>query len=90
MSDNTNYWSNEVTADDRHDLGGGIFATGSAQEIADAVIGAAQDEGSPETLERRAMSKLTFYENRAGRNLPPERRATIDEAKTIVRATAGR
>jgi Protein of unknown function (DUF3175) len=90
MSDNTNYWSNEVTSDDRHDLGGGIFATGSAQEIADAVVSAAQNEGPAETLERRAMSKLTFYENRAGRNLPPERRATLDEAKTIVRATAGR
>jgi hypothetical protein len=31
------------------------------------------------------MSKLTFYENRAGRNLSPERRATLEEAKAIVR-----
>jgi hypothetical protein len=89
MSDNPNYWSNEVTEEDRHDVGGGIFATGSAQEIADAVIGAAEEDGPPDTVERRAMAKLTFYENRGGRNLSPERRATLDEAKEIVRA-AGR
>jgi hypothetical protein len=85
MSDKPHYWSNEVTEEDRHDVGGGIFATGSAQEIADAVISAAQGEGSSESLERRAMSKLTFYENRAGLNLSPERRATLEEAKAIVR-----
>jgi hypothetical protein len=90
MSDKTNYWSSEVTAEDRHDVGGGIFATGSAQEIADAVIGAAEEEGPRETVERRAMAKLTFYENRGGKNLSPERRKTLDAAKAIVQAGAGR
>jgi hypothetical protein len=33
------------------------------------------------------MAKLTFYENRAGRNLSDERRATLDEAKDLVRET---
>jgi Protein of unknown function (DUF3175) len=86
MSDTPNRWSGEVTESDRHDIGGGVFAEGSAQEIADAVITAAQQEGD-DGVERRAMSKLTFYENRAGRNLSPERRAVIDEAKEIVRAS---
>jgi hypothetical protein len=87
MSDTPNRWSQEVTEGDRHDVGGGIFAEGSAQEIADAVIAAAQDEGADD-VERRAMSKLTFYENRAGHNLSDERRATLDEAKAIVRGSS--
>ena len=85
MDDSEHLWSHEVTEHDRHDVSGGVFATGSAADIADAVISAARDEGPAETLERRAMSKLTFYENRAGRNLSDERRATLEEAKAIVR-----
>ncbi|HTV74425.1 MAG TPA: DUF3175 domain-containing protein [Candidatus Acidoferrales bacterium] len=90
MSEHPQYWSSEVTATDRHDVGGGVFATGSAQEIAQAVIDAARDDGAPETIERRAMAKLTFYENRAGHKLSPERRAILEDAKTIVRADAQR
>jgi hypothetical protein len=84
MSDTANRWSSEVTEGDRHDVGGGVFAEGSAQEIADAVITAARDERNGD-VERRAIAKLTFYENRAGRNLSPERRSTLDEAKELVR-----
>lgn len=86
MDDSQRYWSHEVTAEDRHDIGDGTFASGSAQEIADAVISAAREAGDPDSVERRAMSKLTFYENRAGRNLSDERRAVLDEAKEIVRS----
>jgi hypothetical protein len=85
MDDSPQRWSHEITEEDRHDVGGGVFASGSAEEIARAVIDAAREDGSPETLERRAMAKLTFYENRAGRNLSDERRAVLDEAKEIVR-----
>ncbi len=85
MSDSQRRWSHEVTEHDRHDLPEGIFASGSAEEIANAVIEAAEGEGSKDTVERRAMSKLTFYENRAGHNLSDERRAVIEEAKSIVR-----
>ena len=85
MCDSQDRWSHEVTEEDRHDIGGGVFATGSAQEIADAAIAAARDDGPEETIERRAIAKLTFYENRAGRNLTDERRAVLDEAKVIVR-----
>jgi Protein of unknown function (DUF3175) len=88
MSDNPNRWSSEVTEEDRHDVGGGVFATGSARDIADAVIAAARNEDGDESVERRAMAKLTFYENRAGRNLSPERRAVLAEAKNLVRAPA--
>jgi len=85
MEDSGKYWSHEVTEEDRHDVESGVFATGSAEDIADAVITAARNDGPPESLERRAMSKLTFYENRAGRNLSQERRDTLDEAKEIVK-----
>jgi hypothetical protein len=37
-----------------------------------------------------AMSMLNFYINRAGRNLPKERRKTLQTAKTKLRETFGR
>ena len=89
MNDDGRLWSHDVTARDRHDVGGGVFANGSPQDIADAVIAAAQEDGPGDSVERRAMAKLTFYENRAGRNLPDERRAAIDEAKAIVHDRLG-
>jgi hypothetical protein len=39
---------------------------------------------------RSAMSMLTFYENRAGRNLPAEKRRALDRAKGELRALFGR
>lgn len=85
MDDSKRYWSSEATGGDRHDLGDGLFASGSAEEIADSVIAAARGEGSPDSVERRAMAKLTFYENRAGKNLSDERRGVLEEAKALVR-----
>jgi hypothetical protein len=89
MEDSQRYWSHDVTEEDRHDVGGGVFAGGSAAEIAEAVIAAARGEGSQDAVERRAIAKLTFYENRAGRNLSDERRAVIEEAKRLVRDKLG-
>lgn len=37
-----------------------------------------------------AMSMLTFYLNRAGRNLPAARRACLEAAKDELRALFGR
>ena len=85
MDDSKRYWSREVTEADRHDVAG-VFATGSAAQIAHAVIAAARDEGPEDTVERRAMAKLTFYENRAGRNLSDERREVLEHAKELVRS----
>jgi hypothetical protein len=39
---------------------------------------------------RSAMSMLTFYINRAGDNLPAERRRTLEAAKSELRALFGR
>jgi hypothetical protein len=86
MDDSQQRWSHQVTEQDRHDLGDGIFANGSAEEIAEAAIAAARDDESADSLERHAMAKLTFYENRAGRNLSDERRRVLEDAKALVRA----
>jgi hypothetical protein len=39
---------------------------------------------------RSAMSMLTFYENRAGRNLPAARRRALHQAKDELRALYGK
>jgi hypothetical protein len=39
---------------------------------------------------RSAMSMLTFFENRAGRNLAPERRRALHAAKEELRKLFGR
>ncbi len=39
---------------------------------------------------RSAMSMLTFYMNRAGRSLPPERRRILERAKDELRRLFGR
>lgn len=54
MTDQPNRWSQEITEEDRHDVGRGVFSTGTPQEIADAVIAAARDEaGRNLSSERR-------------------------------------
>jgi hypothetical protein len=79
-------WSKEVTQHDRHDVEAGVFAGGDARTIADAVWDAALAEGSVDTTYRRAMEKVTFYENRAGKNLSSERRQTLEEVKNLLHA----
>ena len=39
---------------------------------------------------RSAMSMLTFYINRAGKNLPAERKKVLEQAKDELRALYGR
>ncbi len=39
---------------------------------------------------RSAMSMLTFYINRAGKNLPPQRKERLEAAKDELRALYGR
>jgi hypothetical protein len=39
---------------------------------------------------RSAMSMLTFYINRAGKNLPADRREVLERAKDALRTEFGR
>lgn len=85
-------WSADVTAhSDALDLEPQVFEKETAGEIAQSL------KRSAETSERRksgafqsAMSMLTFYINRAGRNLPSERKRTLEAAKGKLRELFGR
>jgi hypothetical protein len=52
--------------------------TKSAAEIAKVVAAAS-------TSLKQAMSRITFYENRAGKNLTNERLKALDKAKELLR-----
>jgi hypothetical protein len=68
-------WSGDVKTK-RHPPKG-LFAEGSAQDIADWAAGAGDLQS--------AMAEINFYENRAGSNLSAERKATLEKAKELLR-----
>lgn len=85
-------WSRSVNEhSDAMDIEHDIFKKGSAGEIA-----ASLKRSSTKSRRRKgtpfqsAMSMLNFYINRAGRNLPKERRNTLQSAKRELRAAFGR
>ncbi|KAF7727622.1 hypothetical protein EC973_007383, partial [Apophysomyces ossiformis] len=85
-------WSKQVTeGSDALDLEQGIFKSNNADEIAHSLkrsaISSKRRKGTPY---QSAMSMLNFYINRAGKNLPETRRATLEEAKGKLREAFGR
>lgn len=80
-------WSGEVTEhSDALDLEQDVFKSENPDMIAESL------KRSAETSDRRksspyrsAMSMLTFYINRAGRNLSVTHRRTLEQAKTSLR-----
>ena len=71
---------------DALDLREGVFALEDPKEIARSLKRSAEHSHRRKTDPfRSAMSMLTFYINRAGRNLPEERRHTLEEAKDALR-----
>jgi hemerythrin-like domain-containing protein len=76
---------------DAMDIEHDIFKTGSAESIAQSL-----KRSSTESRRRKgtpfqsAMSMLNFYINRAGRNLPKERRDILERAKRKLREAFGR
>lgn len=75
-------WSARVVTDSLK-VPTGTFASGDPRSIARAVKAAAAHASRPYAS---AMSYLCFYLNRGGRNLPRERRRTVERAKTELRA----
>jgi len=67
----------------------GLF-TKSAKEIAEGLKKAVEE--SPEATDkfRSAMDMLNFYINRAGKNLKPEDKARLEEAKVELRKLFGK
>lgn len=85
-------WSQRVTQGSAAlDLETGVFTWDDPLAIARSL------KASAEASDRRkstpfgsAMSMLSFYINRAGSQLPPERRACLEAAKEELRALFGR
>ncbi|MBM3578057.1 MAG: DUF3175 domain-containing protein [Alphaproteobacteria bacterium] len=88
----TNYWSGEVT---RHshalDLDAGVFTWDDPAKIARSLKRSAEgSERRKSEPYRSAMSMLTFYINRAGKDLSEERRKVLERAKDELRKAFGR
>lgn len=85
-------WSARVTREsDALDLEKGVFKLDSPRRIAASLKRSAERSRRRKTdAYRSALSMLTFYINRAGRNLPASRRRTLDRAKAELRAQFGR
>ncbi|MBV8393706.1 MAG: DUF3175 domain-containing protein [Alphaproteobacteria bacterium] len=88
----TKRWSARVTREsDSLDLEGGVFKKGSAKAIAQSLKRSAEHSHRRKSPPlRSAMSMLTFYINRAGKNLPARRLATLKRAKDELRALFGK
>jgi hypothetical protein len=85
-------WSAEVTKhSDALDLEPGVFEKPNPSEIAASLKRSAEaSDRRKSTPYRSAMSMLTFYINRAGRNLGPRRKRTLEAAKGKLRELFGR
>jgi len=85
-------WSGEVTEhSDALDLKDGVFKSNDPHEIAVSLKKSAEDSDRRKSSPyRSAMSMLTFYINRAGRNLSRRQRKTLDAAKEELHDVFGR
>ena len=88
----TRKWSQEVTEHSNAlDLEAGVFAQKSPRRIAASLKKSAEESTRRKADSyRSAMSMLTFYENRAGKNLPKTRRAILEKAKDELRELYGK
>ena len=85
-------WSAEVTEhSDALDLEEHLFESDDPKHLARGLKRAAEesDRRKAEPFPS-AMSMLTFYINRAGKNLSDERRAVLERAKDELRKAFGR
>ena len=85
-------WSRRVTeTSNALDLEPGVFRKPSPRAIAESLKRSAEQSRRRKADPfRSAMSMLTFYINRAGRALDPERRSTLEAAKDELRILYGR
>ncbi|HET7815066.1 MAG TPA: DUF3175 domain-containing protein [Candidatus Baltobacteraceae bacterium] len=85
-------WSQDVTEhSDALDLERDVFKQRSAKAIAQSLKRSAEHSSRRKAEPyRSAMSMLTFYINRAGKNLPETRRRTLERAKDELRHLYGR
>jgi hypothetical protein len=83
----TNRWSHQVTENSNAlDLQKGVFALKDPKKIASSLKRSAEASHRRKSDPyRSAMSMLTFYINRAGKNLSDANRARLEKAKDELR-----
>jgi hypothetical protein len=88
----TKRWSARVTREsDALDLKGGVFRQTSARKIASSLKRSAERSSRRKSgAYRSALSMLTFYINRAGKNLPKTQRTRLERAKVELKKEFGR
>jgi Protein of unknown function (DUF3175) len=91
-STTNNRWSNEVT---RHsnalDLEEGVFTQDDPHAVALSLKRSAEESNRRKSSPyRSAMSMLTFYLNRAGKDLPAAQKRVLEQAKDELRKAFGR
>ena len=85
-------WSKRVTeTSDALDLKGSVFTLRDPKKIAASLKRSAERSKRRKTNPcRSALSMLTFYINRAGKNLPASRRKLLDRAKEELKLQFGK
>lgn len=85
-------WSQRVTREsDALDLKVGVFKQTSARKIAASLKRSAERSTRRKSgAYRSALSMLTFYINRAGKNLPKAQRDRLERAKGELKRQFGR
>ena len=85
-------WSQRVTEEsDALDLQKGVFSQKDPKRIAASLKRSAQHSKRRKSDPyRSAMSMLTFYVNRAGKNLPAGQKKVLQQAKHELRLQFGR
>src|ERR1700748_2050303 len=88
----TRRWSARVTREsDALDLKGGVVKQTSAKKIASSLKRSAEKSSRRKSgAYRSALSMLTFYINRAGKNLPKAQRTRLERAKVELKKEFGR
>jgi Protein of unknown function (DUF3175) len=85
-------WSHQVTEhSDALDLQHGVFKQSSAKKIAASLKRSAEHSSRRKAgAYRSALSMLTFYINRAGKNLPKTQRDRLERAKAELKHQFGK
>jgi hypothetical protein len=85
-------WSKHVTeTSDALDLKGGVFKLRDPKTIAASLKRSAERSHRRKTNPyRSALSMLTFYMNRAGKNLPASRKKVLNQAKDELKTQFGK
>jgi Protein of unknown function (DUF3175) len=85
-------WSGRVTSkSDALDLEGGVFTWFDPRKIATSLKRSAERSRRRKAEPyRSALSMLTFFINRGGKNLPARRKRVLEQAKVELRRQFGR